>query len=70
MALGHLLIIQALQFVEASAIAALPYLELITATALGYMWFGEFPSVLTWIGCAIVVGAGLFVAHRERRFAQ
>ena len=70
MALGHLLIIKALQFVEASAIAPMPYLELITATALGFVWFGEFPGISTWIGCAIVIGAGLFIAYREKRVSE
>ena len=66
MALGHLCIITALDSVEASAIAPLPYLEMVTATALGYFWFGDFPDALTWTGCAVVLCAGLFVAYRER----
>ncbi|HZD24943.1 MAG TPA: DMT family transporter [Alphaproteobacteria bacterium] len=69
MGIGHLLIIQALDFVEASAMAPLPYLELVTATVVGYLWFGDFPDILTWAGCAVVIGAGLFVAYRERAAA-
>jgi drug/metabolite transporter (DMT)-like permease len=70
MALGHLFIITAMDFVEASAIAPLIYLEMVTATALGYFWFGDFPDALTWAGCAVVICAGLFVAYRERILAQ
>lgn len=70
MAVGHLFIIRALDHLEASVVAPLPYLELITATVIGYFWFGDFPGLLTWIGCAIVIGAGLFVITRERKAAR
>ncbi|MBP5858799.1 DMT family transporter [Marivibrio halodurans] len=67
MALGHLLILWAADRAEASAMAPMPYLEMVMATILGYFVFGDFPDALTWAGCAIVVGAGLFVALREGR---
>lgn len=70
MALGHLLIIRGLDHIEASAMAPLGYLEIVTATAIGYLWFGDFPDVFTWTGCAVVVGAGLFVIYRERVAAR
>jgi drug/metabolite transporter (DMT)-like permease len=70
MALGHLFIIRGLDHIEASAMAPLTYLEIVTATVLGYFLFGDFPDALTWVGCAIVIAAGLFVIYRERRVAQ
>lgn len=66
-ALAHLLIIWAAERVEASAMAPLPYLEIVMAAALGYLVFGDLPDAFTWAGCALVVGAGLFVVLRERR---
>lgn len=56
----------AIRLAEASALAPLQYLEIIGATALGYIVFGEFPDTLTMVGTAIILGAGLYVAHRER----
>jgi drug/metabolite transporter (DMT)-like permease len=70
MALGHLCIITAMDVVEASAGAPLVYLEMVTATTLGYFWFGDFPDALTWTGCAAVIAAGLFIAYRERVLSQ
>jgi drug/metabolite transporter (DMT)-like permease len=70
MAFGHLLLIRAMDHLEASAVAPLPYLEMVTATALGYLWFGDFPDALTWSGCAAVIAAGLYVANRERLAAR
>lgn len=66
MAAGHFLVISAVDRVEASALAVTPYLEMITATALGLLVFGDFPDMWTWLGCAVVVAAGCFVAWRER----
>ncbi len=70
MALGHLFIIRGLDHIEASAMAPLTYLEILTATAIGYIWFGDFPDALTWAGCTVVIGAGLFVFTRERAAAR
>lgn len=66
MTLGHLLVIWAATRLEASAMAPMPYLEMVTSTALGFLVFGDFPDVTTWIGCATVMACGLFVAWRER----
>ena len=66
MTLGHLLIIRGLERIEASAMAPLTYLEIVTATLVGYLWFGDFPDAFTWTGCAVVIGAGLFLIYRER----
>ena len=38
------------------------YLELIGATALGFVLFGDLPSPMTWAGIAVIVAAGLIVA--------
>ena len=34
---------------------------------LGYVFFGEIPFPLVFIGTGVVAGAGLFVIFRERR---
>lgn len=67
---SHLLIVLALKRVEASLLAPFQYLEIISATALGYLLFGDFPDALTWLGTAIILGAGLYVFSRERATAR
>jgi drug/metabolite transporter (DMT)-like permease len=32
--------------------------------------FGDFPDAMTWVGTAIIVGAGIYVIHRERMLAR
>ncbi len=37
------------------------------ALLLGFLVFGEVPSVLVFVGAGIIAGAGLFVIWRERQ---
>lgn len=67
---GHLLIVGAFRRASPSILAPFQYLEILGATLLGVLIFGDFPSFTTWIGIAIIVASGLYVFHRERRLAQ
>ena len=35
-------------------------------TILGYAIFGNFPDLWTWIGAAVIIASGLYIALRER----
>jgi drug/metabolite transporter (DMT)-like permease len=43
------------------------YVQLIWAAALGYLVFGDVPGVWTWLGAAIIIGSGLWIAWRRGR---
>ncbi len=60
-AVGHQLIVRALALVEAGVLAPFQYLELVSATLLGWLVFGNFPDGMTWVGTAVIVAAGLYV---------
>jgi drug/metabolite transporter (DMT)-like permease len=64
---GHYLVIRAFQSAPAAVIAPLGYAELVGTTTLGYLIFGNFPDLWTWIGAAIIIASGLYIALRERR---
>jgi len=68
--IGHLLVVMAFRRAPAGILAPFQYLEIISATLLGLLIFGDFPDATTWLGVAIIVGAGLYVFHRERRLAR
>lgn len=51
----------------ASTLAPLQYLEIVSATILGWWVFGHLPDALKWLGIAIIIGSGLYVIWRERR---
>jgi len=63
----HYLVIRAFQSGPAAVIAPLGYVELIGTAALGYFVFGNFPDLWTWLGAAIIIASGLYIALRERR---
>lgn len=65
--LGHLLVIQAYGSAPASLLAPFVYTQLIWATGLGWLVFGDLPDAWTLAGALIIVGSGLYVFHRERR---
>jgi drug/metabolite transporter (DMT)-like permease len=54
----------------ASAIAPFFYLSLVWAIAMGYLVWGDVPTVGLLIGSVIVVGSGLFLLWRETRAHQ
>ena len=64
---GHYLVIRAFQAGPAAVIAPLGYVELIGTATLGYLIFDQFPDVWTWIGAAIIIASGLYIAFRERK---
>lgn len=68
-ACGHLLIVMAMSRAPASVLAPFGYVEIIAATVLGWLIFGDWPEPLTWSGVTIIVASGIFVYHRERRSA-
>ncbi|MGB8623295.1 MAG: DMT family transporter [Paracoccaceae bacterium] len=65
-----LLIAEAFRRVEASTLAPFQYLEIIGATLLGYLVFGEFPDSLTWLGTAVILSSGGYVFYRERQIKR
>lgn len=67
---AHLLIVAALRHAAASLLAPFQYMEMISATLLGLLVFGDFPDGGVWLGVALIIGSGLFVFWRERQLAR
>jgi drug/metabolite transporter (DMT)-like permease len=66
----HGLVVAAFQRGSASLLAPLQYLEIVSATLFGYLVFSDFPDLPTWIGISLIIGSGLYIAHRERVVRQ
>ena len=65
-ALGHWLLILAHARSPASVLAPFFYSQLIWATLIGTIVFGESPDRWTMIGGGIVISSGLYLLYRER----
>ncbi|TYC67709.1 DMT family transporter [Stappia sp. BW2] len=67
---GHGLVVSAFQRGNASLLAPLQYIEIVSATLLGYLVFANFPDGPTWLGIALIIMSGLYITHRERKLRQ
>ncbi len=66
----HWLFIRSFEFATASLLAPFTYAQIVGATVLGYLFFGDFPDSWTVTGTAILVISGLYIAYRESRQAR
>ena len=64
-ALAHIGMVKAVQYTEASLVAPFDYCQLIGAAMLGYAIFAELPDLWTWVGAAIIVASGVYIARQE-----
>lgn len=68
--LGELLVIKALEVGQAIVLAPVHYSVILWATFYGWLVFDQLPDRWTWLGAAIIVATGLYIAHREWRLAR
>lgn len=68
--LGHYCLARAFAYAPASVVSPFMYWQLIGATVLGYFISGKLPDVYTFLGAAILVGAGMHMGWRETREKQ
>ena len=66
----HLLVTHAYRLASIGILAPFQYIEIIGATLLGLLVFGDFPDSITWLGIAIIVGSGMYVFHRESKLGE
>ena len=67
--LAHYLVIVAYRNAPAAVVAPQEYMALVWGAIIGWIIWSEVPSAWTWLGAAIVAGAGGFIALRESRAA-
>jgi drug/metabolite transporter (DMT)-like permease len=65
--LGHLFQIAAYRRAPASTLAPFVYLQIISATSVGWLVWGHFPDALTWLGIAIICASGICIGVVEWR---
>lgn len=63
---SQMLISNALYYANASLLASFQYLEIISATLLGWIIFNDIPDRLTMLGAIIVIFSGVYLIKVER----
>jgi len=69
-AAGQFLLIRSLTVAEAGAVAPFGYAGVVFATLYGVIFYGETPDALSGLGALVIIGAGVYVWHRETRARQ
>lgn len=62
---AHLLFTRALALADASLIMPFDYARLPIVALIGYLVFDETPQVWTFVGAAVIAGAGIYIVRRE-----
>ncbi|MGH6644972.1 MAG: DMT family transporter [Bradyrhizobium sp.] len=66
-ALGHYCVAKAMTYASANFVAPFNYTQMIGSVIVGYLMFAEVPDFYTWLGTAVVIGAGLMVGWQGRK---
>jgi drug/metabolite transporter (DMT)-like permease len=62
-AINQTILVFAFVYADASTLAPFTYFEIVTAVILGYLFFGTLPSLLSWVGIALITASGIYVAR-------
>jgi drug/metabolite transporter (DMT)-like permease len=63
---SHLLIYVATTRASAAVTAPMVYVQLLVATTIGWIWFGDAPDWTTLVGGALTIAGGLWLWHSQR----
>lgn len=63
--LGHLCMAQSLKMADATAVVPMDYTRMLWAAGVGFLMFGEFPDVMTWVGGTVIFLSTVYITYRE-----
>jgi len=66
-AFGHYCVARALAYAPANVVSPFQYFQLLGSVAVGWLLFDDLPDAATWLGAAIIVGAGLRIGWSQAR---
>jgi drug/metabolite transporter (DMT)-like permease len=62
---GQLLLTEAVRVAPVGVVAPFDYTQLVWATGIGFVVWGEVPKAATLVGAVIVAASGVYILHRE-----
>lgn len=69
-AVAQICLTGALRWAPVSVVLPMDYSTILWTTALGWLLWGDWPAGTTWIGAALIVASGLYIAWREQSRAR
>ncbi|WP_316859671.1 DMT family transporter [uncultured Cohaesibacter sp.] len=70
MTLGQAAVMIAIGQGDFSAVAPFRFMGLVFALIYGFVFWGDMPDGLTWLGILLVLSSGLYAMYRERQLAR
>lgn len=67
---GHYCLTRSYRIADISASQSVKFLELVWASIVGWMMFGDLPSQWTLAGGVVIAASTVWIAHREARIAR
>lgn len=67
--IGNYGYIMALRIADVAVSMPADYVRLLWMASWGYFLFGELPTLSTWLGASLIIGAACFITIRERQLA-
>ena len=65
-AVNQVLLVYAFAHADASTLAPFTYSEIVSAVIFGYLFFSTMPTMLSWIGIALITAGGIYVSQALR----
>jgi drug/metabolite transporter (DMT)-like permease len=62
--LGHYCVARSLSCAPANLVSPFMYWQMVGSVIVGYLLFSEVPDAFTWLGAAMIIGAGLWVGMK------
>ncbi|WP_232476007.1 DMT family transporter [Flavisphingomonas formosensis] len=66
-AAGQMMLTASLRFAPIAVLAPFDYLQLVSATGLGFLFWAAVPDAHTLIGAGLIAAGGIFTIYREHR---
>ncbi len=64
---GQLFMTLSYRYGEAGKVSIIGYFTVIFSILFGFLFFGEIPDILSWIGISLVIGTAVILYFRERK---
>ena len=68
--IAQLCLTAALRWAPVSVVLPMDYSSILWTTLLGWAIWGDWPMWTTWVGAALIIASGLYIAWREHRHAR
>lgn len=68
--IGHLMWTRACAMAEISQLQPMEFVKLPLIAALGFLLFGEVPTLWIWLGGAVIFASTVYITHREAQLAR